>query len=130
MKKYVVALLAFFMMATPSFAEVVSTKNKVVAFNLVVVDEESFALQLAVPGYSKSDFNVKLKDNVITVSAEVNKDSLSYKIKNFFKKSFTQQFTLEKGVTVGKLTLSDGVLTVALSKPLPPDKKTKTLTVE
>ena len=130
MKKIILSILTVFMLSTPSFAEVVTTKNKVVAFNVVEVDEESFSLQLAVPGYSKSDFDIKLKDNVIVVNASVGKDSLVYKVKNFFKKAFTQQFTLDKGVTDGKLTLSEGVLSIALSKPLPPDKKTKTLTVE
>jgi HSP20 family molecular chaperone IbpA len=126
MKKYVVSLLTLCFLATPSLAEVVTVKSKsVVSNHVLTVDEENFQLQLAVPGFSKSEFEIKLKGNLLTVSATPVKDSRS-----FFKKSFTQQFVLDKNAAVGKLVLADGILSISISKPLPPDQKTKSLSVE
>lgn len=126
MKKYVLSLLALCLLASPSLAGVATVKNKSsVPNNLLAVDEENYQLQLAVPGYTKSEFEIRLKGNLLTITGVPVKDS-----KSFFKKAFTQQFTLEKDAVVGKLVLVDGILSIALTKPLPPDQKTKSLSVE
>ena len=126
MKKLTAALM-FTLLATPAFAaDVVTLKTKqVVPYNVVEVDEENSLLQLAVPAYSKQEFEIKMKDNVLTVTGNPTKDNRS-----FFKKSFTHKYLVDKGASVGKISLSDGILSFALSKPLPANLKTRNLNIE
>ena len=126
MKKLTAALM-FTLLATPAFAaDVVTLKTKqVVPYNVVEVDEENSLLQLAVPAYSKQEFEIKMKDNMLTITGNPTKDNRS-----FFKKSFTHKYLVDKGASVGKISLSDGILSFALNKPLPPNLKTRNLNIE
>src|SRR6185503_12471105 len=88
----------------------------------VVEGKENFRLEFAVPGFSKNDFNVKLDNNLLTVSAEkknVQKDSLgevkkeeeNYTIREFSHSSFSRTFTLPETVDAGKIAAeyTDGI---------------------
>ena len=126
MKKLTAALM-FTLLATPAFAaDAVTLKTKqVVPYNVVEVDEENSLLQLAVPAYSKQEFEIKMKDNMLTITGNPTKDN-----KSFFKKSFTHKYLVDKSASVGKITLTDGILAIAVNKPLPANLKTRNLNIE
>lgn len=65
-------------------------------------NENNFLIELSAPGFKKEDFNVKLNDNLLTISAE-SKTEKSTEEKNFTRKefsfgSFERSFTLPETV--------------------------------
>ena len=66
-----------------------------------IVDKaDAYHLEMSVPGFEKSDFNVKLENNVLTVSTEKsgeNTQSTDKLIrKEFSYKSFKRSFTIDE----------------------------------
>lgn len=88
----------------------------------VVEGKDSFRLEFAVPGFAKNDFNVKLDNNLLTVSAEkkneTNKEEENYTMREFSHSSFSRTFTLPETVDSSKIAAeyTDGILKLVLPK--------------
>jgi len=83
---------------------------------------DAYKLSLAVPGLKKSDFNIDLEGDMITISSEKEeskeeKDS-KYTRKEYSYSSFSRSFTLPEAVNREKIdaVYEDGVLRVMLPK--------------
>jgi len=84
--------------------------------------EGNYTVEMAAPGMKKSDFNINLDHNVLTISSE-QKENKEEKDKNFTKKEFSYQtfersFTLPETVDQEKISAkyTEGVLKVVLPK--------------
>lgn len=84
--------------------------------------KNDFNLEFASPGFSKKDFKIDLEENVLTVSAEKEKEK-SEETDNFTKKefsynSFSRSFTLPKSVNAEKIDAkyNDGILKLSIPK--------------
>ena len=92
---------------------------------------KEFVLELAVPGMEKSDFLIKLEENILTVSSEKD-DNASNEERKYSKKEFSFQpfkkvFTLPESADAEKVTANypNGVLAIHIPKkeealPQPP----------
>lgn len=86
--------------------------------------EITFVLELAAPGKNKTDFNIELNDNVLTISSEAkqekeeNDSDGKYTRKEFSYASFKRAFTLPEIVNVAAInaTYENGVLHITLPK--------------
>lgn len=85
-------------------------------------DEHSIQLKLEVPGIEEKDLDIKVENNVLTVSGE-RKFEKEQKEENFHRVerrygSFSRSFTLPNTVSTEETTAnySNGVLTVRLAK--------------
>merc|ERR1711976_214874 len=62
--------------------------------------EDGFAIQMAVPGMKKEDFNIEIEGNGLSVSAQSKKEEKStkenYSTREFNFSSFKRSFTLPK----------------------------------
>ena len=97
--------------------------------------DDSFELEVAAPGLKKSDFNIEVKDGVMTVSSEVQSEKEekeeNYTRKEFSYTAFSRSFWLPQGVKEDniKATYKEGILTVVIPKlevkAVPPPKKVK-----
>lgn len=83
---------------------------------------DAYKLSLAAPGLKKSDFNIDLEGDMITISSEKeeskeSKDS-KYTRKEYSYSSFTRSFTLPEAVDKDKIDAAydDGVLKIMLPK--------------
>jgi HSP20 family protein len=93
--------------------------------------EKEYVIELAVPGYSKKDFELNVEDDTLKISAqkEVKKeetrpehgrredgDKLIHS--EYYIDSFERSFTLSKNVDVDKIgaAYKDGILTVTIPK--------------
>ena len=84
--------------------------------------EKSYEVELAVPGFSKNDFNISLDDNMLTISAErkqeQEKKESNYTRREFGYESFSRSFNLPAGISekdVGA-RYEDGVLRISIAK--------------
>ncbi|HPH86525.1 MAG TPA: Hsp20/alpha crystallin family protein [Ferruginibacter sp.] len=88
-----------------------------------IVDKaDAYHLEMSVPGFEKSDFNVKLENNVLTVSTEKsgeNTQSTDKLIrKEFSYKSFKRSFTIDEMIDAEQISAryENGILKLALPK--------------
>ena len=99
-----------------------STNTSLPAVN-VKENENEFLIEVAAPGMDKKDFNIKIHNNVLTVSSE-KKDEKEEKNEKFTRKEFSYQsfqrsFTVaENAVDSEKITAgySNGILRITLPK--------------
>ena len=84
--------------------------------------EDDFQLELAVPGLKKEDFNVKVEEGVLTISAERKSDETEktdgYTRREFRYSNFTRRFTLPESADDNAISAAytDGILAVTLPK--------------
>ncbi|MDG3583582.1 Hsp20/alpha crystallin family protein [Galbibacter pacificus] len=107
------------------FGGIENFSSSVPAVNIKEEDNK-FSLEVAAPGMKKEDFNVEIDKNILTVSADVKKESeekdskenARYSRKEFSYTSFKRIFTLPETVDSDKInaTYEDGVLVLALPK--------------
>lgn len=88
----------------------------------VVEAKDNFRLEIAVPGFTKDDFNVKLEDHLLTISGEkknqVNNEDEKFTLKEFTHTSFSRTFTLPETVSGEKINAeyADGILKLLIPK--------------
>ena len=104
------------------------------AVNISETDKD-YLVELAAPGMTKSDFNINLHRNVLTISSE-HKEENKEEGKNFTRKeysfkSFERSFTLPEAVNQEKIDAKyqDGVLKIPLPKKEEVLSKTKEIKV-
>ncbi len=84
--------------------------------------DDDFQLELAVPGLKKEDFNVKVEEGVLTISAERKNEETEtkegYTRREFRFTNFTRRFTLPETANDSEISASytDGILAVTLPK--------------
>lgn len=84
--------------------------------------EDDFQLELAVPGLKKEDFNVKVEEGMLTISAERKNEETEktdgYTRREFQFSNFTRRFTLPESANDSAIsaTYTDGILVVTLPK--------------
>ena len=91
--------------------------------------DEAFFLELIVPGRKKSDFNLKVTDDQLTISYDAKKDSENkikgkYTRKEFSFASFKRSFTLTDQVDTETIhaKYEDGILRVTFPKKVGVEK--------
>ena len=83
---------------------------------------DAFVLDVAAPGFSKENFNVKVEDSLLTISAEASEQKLNegekFTRKEFVHSSFKRSFTLPKTVMTDKISAAyeNGILNVSVPK--------------
>ena len=105
-----------------SFNSFFGTKSVSTPAVNVVEDNNEFRIDVASPGLSKSDFNIDLNDDLISISAEkeIEKDESErkYMRREFNYNSFKRSFQLPDSVDQEKISAShaEGILSVHLPK--------------
>jgi molecular chaperone IbpA len=101
--------------------------------NIVQVNETHFVVEVAVAGFSESEINVELADNVLTVTGEKVKDADSaaptYLHQGISNRNFVRDFTLADNVEVRGATVENGILSVQLELVVPEEKKPKSIAI-
>ncbi len=94
-------------------------------------DEKGFYLELAVPGMSKKDLKIEVKDELLTISAGQKEDTQEeydgYRRREFSYSSFCRSFYLPEDISEDKIGASykDGILSISIPKLEEEQKKEK-----
>jgi len=85
----------------------------------VIEGKEDFKLEIAAPGLKKSDFDINVEKDVLTISAKVEKvEDVKYSRKEFDYNEFKRTFHLPKTIDISKIDarFEDGILHLTLAK--------------
>jgi len=97
-------------------------------------EDNTYDIQLALAGFTKTDVSVKYADNELTISSnhekwdDDKKQSLVHQ--GISKRKFTRTFTLADDIEINEAELKDGLLTVSLEKIIPDNKKPRTIKIQ
>jgi HSP20 family protein len=101
----------------------------------VLETDESYNIQIALPGYKKENITARINEDVLTIQAQCHEEKKE-KIKRFYKKefftsSFTRSFLLPADVQDDAIEgiYRDGVLLLLLPKAENPVKCTKEIQI-
>ncbi len=82
--------------------------------------EDSFVVEMAVPGFEKSDFQISLENDALSISAELEKEQPedNYIRREFGYSSFRRTFSLPESIVEDKIKAkyTDGILHLNLPK--------------
>jgi len=88
----------------------------------IIEDNDRFRLEMAAPGLQKSDFQINVEKDVLTISSEKKEEKEekddNYARKEFYYNSFSRSFNLPETIDVEniKADYKNGILNVVLPK--------------
>jgi HSP20 family protein len=122
------------------FNEIPTTVSKVVREDFLnyppvnITDKQAaYLVELAVPGFEKTDFSIKLDNNLLTVSTEAKTETTEDKKirKEFTLKSFKRSFTLNEKIETENIVAQyeNGILKIELPKKETANNGTKDINI-
>lgn len=102
----------------------------------IVEKADSYHLELAVPGFEKKDFQVKLENNILTISSEKKEETKEENEKmirrEFSYKSFKRSFTIDEKIDASNINAryDNGILILDLPKKQPAAESVKEISIQ
>lgn len=102
----------------------------------IIEKSDRYQIELAVPGMDKGDFNVKLDEKLLTISAEKKTEKTSETDKlirrEFSNKSFKRSFTIDEKIDSANISAKyeNGILTLELPKKEDVKNGSKEITIQ
>jgi molecular chaperone IbpA len=99
--------------------------------NIVKLDDTHYVIEVAVAGFSQDEIDVELKENVLTVRGEQDKDQeeIEYLYKGISARNFVRTFPLAEHIEVRGATVKNGILAIALEQVVPDEDKPKKIQI-
>ena len=100
--------------------------------NVVKHTDTSFEIALAVAGFKDKDLDVTLEKSILTIEGDnvaLNGDS-EYIHKGIATRKFKKQFDLAEHIRVEHVSITDGILSVYLTKEVPEELQPKKFTIQ
>lgn len=99
-------------------------------YNIRKIDQDHYAIELAVAGFGSSDIEIITKDNELVIKGDVKTDpDANYIHKGIAERAFERSFTLADAVVVKNASLVNGMLRVWLEHIIPDEKKPKRIEI-
>ena len=99
--------------------------------NVVKHNDDEFLIELAVVGFKEKDIDITMHDGILTVKGdrESRRDQNLYVHKGISGRKFERSFRLSEFVEVTGATLEDGLLTIALERIIPDEKRPRKIEI-
>ena len=89
-------------------------------YNIERIGESGLRITLAVAGFGKSDLEVVLEDNQLTIRGkQEDDDNRVYLHRGIAARQFQRSFVLAEGIEIAGAVLDNGLLSVDLIRPMP-----------
>jgi molecular chaperone IbpA len=100
-------------------------------YNILKLDENHYAYEIAVAGFSEDEIDVEVQDSYLTIrgSHEDKETDVSYIHKGISARSFVRTFPLTENVEVTSASFKNGILTVNLEYLVPEESKPKKIAI-
>lgn len=95
-------------------------------YNIVRVGEQGYRIEVAVPGWSKSDIEISLHKGILTVKgtrSEKETEGESYIRKGLSNKNFSRNFGVSEKVKLDRAYMERGLLCIDLHEDVPAEEK-------
>ena len=104
-------------------------------YNIKKTDENTYVIEMAVAGFGKSDIEVNVAGDTLTIKGNAQQDTDEETKDVFFyqglaMRPFTRVFNLNDNVEVKNAEMLNGILKVALEHIIPEHKKPKSIEVK
>lgn len=100
-------------------------------YNIEVVEENNYAITIAVAGFKEAELNIQVENGVLTVSGkkESPEEAKNFLHQGIASRSFERKFNLADHIEVVDAKLADGLLNVHLVKEIPEAMKPKNIAI-
>lgn len=99
-------------------------------YNIEMLEENRYAITLAVAGFSLDELDIVVEKGVLTVRGKkANKEKRQYLYHGISNRSFERKFNLADYIEVNGADLTNGLLTISLKKEIPEAHKPKTIAI-
>jgi molecular chaperone IbpA len=98
-------------------------------YNIKKIDNEHYVIEMAVAGFGKTNLDIELKDDTLTVTGSHDAPEGDYIYQGIANRAFTRQFALADSVVVKNAELANGLLKIALERYIPEEKKAKKIDI-
>lgn len=99
-------------------------------YNIEMLEDNRYAITLAVAGFKQSELDIKVEKGVLTVRGEkADNEEHKYLYQGIANRTFERKFNLADYIEVANADLSDGLLTIGLIKEIPEAMKPKSIAI-
>lgn len=100
-------------------------------YNIKKIEKNSYVLELAIAGFSKSDIDIELNDGCLTISGSTKPDDSKAEFlhKGIADRSFKRKFELADSVEIKSADMVNGMLKLSLEYIIPDNKKPKKIEI-
>ncbi|MFK8068984.1 MAG: Hsp20 family protein [Gammaproteobacteria bacterium] len=107
-----------------------SASNGYPPYNIEVLEENRYAITLAVAGFDQSEVSLTTEKGVLTVRGEkAETKPKEYLHQGIANRAFERKFNLADHVEVIQADLNNGLLTISLKREIPEAMKPKTIAI-
>jgi len=108
-----------------------SSKSGYPPYNIKVIEENSYAITLAVAGFTENELDIQVKSNTLTIQGHKDQsdEKRHYLYQGIAERNFERKFNLADFIEVTGAKLNNGLLTVKLSKVIPEAMKPKRIAI-
>lgn len=99
-------------------------------YNIEVVEEDNYAITIAVAGFKKDELELQVENGVLTVRGKKNDaEERNFLHQGIATRSFERKFNLADHIEVTDADLQDGLLVIQLVKEVPEAMKPRTISI-
>ena len=102
-------------------------------YNIERVDDNAFAIEIAVAGFTEDDLEIETKEGLLTVAGKRGEsedgEGRNYLHRGIAQRSFIRRYQLADHVIVTGANLQHGVLRIDLIRELPEEKKPRKIEI-
>jgi molecular chaperone IbpA len=101
-------------------------------YNVARIDENSYNIEMAVTGFEKSEVEVTVERNELTIRGERSDTEMQapeYLHRGLALRNFERSFTLAEHMKVVSAEIKNGVLTVKLEREIPEELKPRVIDI-
>ena len=108
-------------------------QNNYPPHNVIRTGDNTYAIEVAVAGFAKSEITVSLEDNELTITGTkpelVDTPEVQYLHRGLASRNFIKVFPLAEHIKVQGAEIKDGILTVKLERIVPEELKPRIINV-
>lgn len=100
--------------------------------NIVKYDENHYAIEVAVAGFSKDEIAVEVDQNQLTVTGTkaINVTEVEYLHRGLASRDFSQTYALAEYMEVKGAEVKDGLLNISIERVIPEALKPRTIEIK
>lgn len=101
-------------------------------YNVLKHDDDHFEIEVAVAGFDREDITIEVDQNLLTIKGTRLKedDAGKYLHRGLAARDFERSFTLAEHMIVGEAELTNGILSVKLTREVPEALKPRLIAIK